>query len=110
VLLPGNDDEVHPLADCAICLHLNETPRLTTGTVGLLTASERIVGEAIERIGEIGPESHVVVYACPEHVVDIYRGRVDGVRMAWRLTEAPGNTPLTLNPRRNHEVASSSPA
>ncbi len=96
------------MADCAICLHLNESPRLTAGTVGLLTASERILGVALDRIGDIGQESHVIVHACPEHVVDIYRGRVDGVRMAWRLTESPDDR-TTLNRRQSHAATSSSP-
>lgn len=96
------------LADCAICLHLNEDPRGTAGTVGLLTAAPTILRAAIDHIGEIGLESHVVVHACPEHVVDVYRGRVAGVRMAWRFSNLEAET----NPsgRRSPAEVSSSRA
>lgn len=95
------------MANCAICLHLNETPRLTAGTVGLLTAAPTIVEAALDRISEIGSESHVLVHACPEHVVDVYRGRVDGVRMAWRFTPTEGDAPTLTGRRSRAEVSSS---
>ena len=97
------------MANCAICLHLNESPRLTTGTVGLLTSAPAIVGAALDRISEIGAESHVLVHACPEHVVDVYRGRVDGVRMAWRFSGMEADA-VTPGGRRNPAEVSSSRA
>lgn len=95
------------MANCAICLYLNESPRMTAGTVGLLTAAPAILGAAVDRISEIGSESHVVVHACPEHVVDVYRGRVDGVRMAWRFSNLDVDG-ATRNAPRSHAEASSS--
>lgn len=71
---------------CAICQHLSTTPRIATGTVGLLTAVPSLLNAAVDRYVAAGPEQHVVVNACPEHVVDVYRGRIEGVKMAWRLT------------------------
>lgn len=78
------------MSSCALCMHLEVPPRPATGTVGLLTAVPVLLDLAIERFAEIGDETHVVVHACPEHVVDVYRGRLTGVRMAWRLAEPTG--------------------
>lgn len=75
---------------CALCMHLETPLRHAGGTVGLLTTAPVLLDLAVERVAEIGEETHVVVYACPEHVVDVYRGRVPGVRMAWRLAEPTG--------------------
>ena len=91
---------------CAICQHLSLPPQNAAGTVGLLTAERAIVGAALDSFGAAGPEQHVVVHACPEHVVDVYRGRIDGVRMAWRLSE---DVASPVNPR-NPSAASASPA
>ena len=72
---------------CAICLYLELPPRDATGTVGLMTAESSLLDSALDNMGEVAGDTHVIVHACPEHVVDVYRGRVDGVRMAWRLCE-----------------------
>jgi len=77
------------LPDCAICEHLSMPPRHATGTVGLLTGKAVIVAAAVDRLGTSGAEQHIMVAACPEHVVDVYRGRIEGVKMAWRLSEEP---------------------
>lgn len=74
---------------CAICMHFALPPQVATGTVGLLTGSPRIVAAAVDRLGGTGEDQHIVVNACPEHVVDVYRGRVLGVRMAWKATTEP---------------------
>lgn len=75
---------------CALCIYLEVPPRQATGTVGLLTAVPALCELKLDQIGVIGHESHIIVHACPEHVVDVYRGRIDGVRMAWRLAEPTG--------------------
>ncbi len=75
---------------CALCMHLEAPPRQATGTVGVLTSVPVLLDAALDRLGETAGESHVIVHACPEHVVDVYRGRIEGVRMAWRLVEATG--------------------
>jgi hypothetical protein len=91
---------------CAICQHLAMPPRTATGTVGLLTGAQAIVVAALDRFGEAGSEQHVVVHACPEHVVDVYRGRIEGVKMAWRLSDEP----TTAASLRSPGAASASPA
>lgn len=74
---------------CAICEHLALPPRPATGTVGLLTDSASMNVAAIDHLGAQGNERHLVVHACPEHVVDVYRGRIQGMRMAWKLATEP---------------------
>ena len=88
---------------CAICQHLSVSPNAVAGTVGLLTREPKISAAAIERLGNVDGEEHIVAACCPEHVVDVYRGRIDGVRMAWRLSEDH------LTPR-SPAAASASPA
>ena len=90
---------------CAICEYLSEPPRTAAGTVGLLTDAQALLDAALDRHGSSGIEQHVVVPACPEHVVDVYRGRIPGIQMAWRLGESKPN-PLRQNPA----AASASPA
>ncbi len=75
--------------NCAICEHLELPPRHATGTVGLLTGSVTMDKSAVDHLGWDGDEQHVVVHACPEHVVDVYRGRIEGMRMAWKLSTEP---------------------
>jgi hypothetical protein len=92
---------------CAICQHLAVPPSDAAGTVGLLTSAPTLVREAIDNLGMSSEnEQHIVVYACPEHVVDVYRGRVAGVRMAWRLDAEPASTRLPQSPA----ATSASPA
>ncbi|MEX0784751.1 MAG: hypothetical protein WD557_19110 [Dehalococcoidia bacterium] len=71
---------------CAVCDLLGNDPRPTTSTIGLNTSLPSLIAHARERLddGE-GANAHVVVPVCPEHVVDVYRGRVAGVSMAWRV-------------------------
>ena len=75
---------------CAICEHLALLPQHATGTVGLLTDLPTLDRLAVDHLGWEGDQQHVLVHACPEHVVDVYRGRIEGMRMAWRLTTGPG--------------------
>ena len=86
---------------CAICLYFGEEPRPATGSVGLLTRVPALIEAALDRIGASADGEHVVVAGCPEHVVDVYRERVPGVRMAWRLGEAP------VTPHRQSPAAAS---
>ena len=74
---------------CAICEHLSLPPRPATGTVGLFTDSVSMDESAIDHLGSEGSERHLIVHACPEHVVDVYRGRISGMRMAWKLATEP---------------------
>ena len=93
------------MQSCAICEYLSEPPRNAAGSVGLLTDAQVLLDAALDTLGGSGKDRHVVVPACPEHVVDVYRGRIDGLRMAWRLGESSA-TPLRQNPA----ATSASPA
>lgn len=73
---------------CAVCMHLGLPPRISTGSIGLLSSSPALLRAAVDHIGDYDGVAHVVVNACPEHVVDVYRGRLQGVRMAWRVAAA----------------------
>lgn len=75
--------------ECAVCRYLGFEPRMTSSTVGVNTAIRPLLAEALDRLseGEQG-QAHVVLPVCPEHVVDIYRDRLAGVSMAWRLASA----------------------
>lgn len=77
------------MRECAVCLYLCLEPRGSSGTVGVNTALAGLVELAVQRL-DSGADTvaHILVAVCPEHVVDIYRGRVDGVSMAWRLAAA----------------------
>ncbi|MCC6266635.1 MAG: hypothetical protein IT300_03630 [Dehalococcoidia bacterium] len=70
---------------CAICQHLSTPARAAAGTVGLLTNAPDMVASAVDSFETVGTDQHIIVHACPEHVVDVYRGRIEGIRMAWRL-------------------------
>jgi hypothetical protein len=76
------------MRDCAICHYMSLEPRAASGVVGLNTAIPELVSSAFERLDRGGAEAHIMLGVCPEHVVDIYRERIDGVRMAWRLPVA----------------------
>lgn len=93
------------MALCAICEHLALPPQSATGTVGLFTAFEDMNEAAVDRLGWDGDDRHIVIHACPEHVVDVYRGRIEGMRMAWRLPIEP-----VPGPRRSRVAVSSSRA
>ncbi len=98
-----------PLDDCVICHHYGTKPRKAAGFVGLLTSIESIVNNAAERLDQGGgPAAHVVVPTCPEHAVDVYRGRVEGVAMAWKFAAAP-SSPVTELAPRSREGASAFP-
>ncbi|MCC7362961.1 MAG: hypothetical protein IT303_01195 [Dehalococcoidia bacterium] len=75
---------MHP---CAICRFLGMEPRYTTNVVGLRTRIEELHSHPGRTSLEGFDIEHVMLPACPEHVVEVYRGRVDGVAMAWRLPE-----------------------
>ena len=77
------------LRTCAICSHLCLEPCRASGHVGVWTASRALIERAEDVLpSPPGDEQHVVITVCPEHVVDIYRSRVPGVRMAWKLAPA----------------------
>lgn len=75
--------------ECAICHYFGLEARPTASTVGVNTGLPFLLREALEVLSEVpGSESHIVLAVCPEHVVDIYRDRLLGVSMAWKLAAA----------------------
>ena len=76
-------------AVCALCEILGEEPRAAQNTIGLQTVLPGLIARTLEPGVPSASEQHVLVHVCPEHVVDIYRGRVAGVTMAWRTAPAP---------------------
>jgi hypothetical protein len=85
------------LSPCAICQLSGQPGAPVTNPIGLLTSRAEILSAATHRFGTIEGEEHALVPVCPEHVVDIYRGRLPGIRMAWRLS--PGeHAPSTGGP------------
>jgi hypothetical protein len=81
---------LHP---CAICRFLGQEPRYTTNVVGLRTRIDELLHHPGRRTLAGFDIEHVMLPACPEHVVEVYRGRVEGVAMAWRMP-APAFAPL----------------
>jgi hypothetical protein len=74
------------MRSCTICAYLGLEPRQVNGAIGLNTAIPELIKAAPERLDRGGTNSaHVLLPVCPEHVVEIYRERIPGVAMAWRL-------------------------
>jgi hypothetical protein len=76
---------------CALCTLHGQPATPVANPIGLLTSRGDLLAAATHSYGEIDGEAHVLVPVCPEHVVDIYRGRVTAVRMAWRLGPSDGD-------------------
>lgn len=75
---------------CAVCRYLRLAPCEASGSVGLLTSIPELIFEATDQLESSDPnQPHIMLAVCAQHVVDIYRGRVAGVRMAWRLAPEP---------------------
>jgi len=72
---------------CAICQNLRKPPSPTKTVLGLRTALPELLARAITDFGTRGGLCHVLLPVCPEHAVDVYRGRVAGVEMAWRMPQ-----------------------
>lgn len=73
-------------SECTICRYLGTEPRMTTSSLGILTSIDALVEGCLNRFDDgSGPQAHLFVAVCPEHVVDIYRDRIAGVTMAWRM-------------------------
>ncbi len=78
--------------DCAVCRHLGFAPRATVSSLGLRTSIRGLIEASTARFDDgRDAEAHVLVPVCPEHVVDIYRGRLPGMLIAWRIAAIPAN-------------------
>lgn len=76
--------------NCAGCEVLGQDPRATQNTIAVHTVLPGLTARAQEQLAAEGAERHVIVHICPEHVVDVYRDRVAGVQMAWRMASVVG--------------------
>lgn len=74
--------------ECAICRHLGRTPRATMNVVGVVTELPDLLEMRMPGGADSGAEGASIA-ACPQHVVEIYRGRVPGVQMVWRTPATP---------------------
>lgn len=73
--------------DCVICHNMGGEGGGSINLVGIETSNENVVAGAARRLGSVGESrAHVLARVCSQHVVEIYRGRVPGVTMAWRAT------------------------
>ena len=54
--------------------------------LGLKTGHLELLAHAITRY-DVGDRerAHILLPVCPEHAVEVYRGRVPGVEMAWQV-------------------------
>lgn len=68
---------------CAICELLDMPPRRTASMLTVETRHASLLRRLDAATGV------VPVPVCPEHAVDVYRGRVAGVAMAWRVLRDP---------------------
>ena len=83
------------MQSCGVCLSLNLEPLPSSGSISVWTSSQALIERSSEQLGA-APDGaqHVVVAVCPEHVAEIYRGRIPGMTMAWKLSPAPVGRPL----------------
>lgn len=72
---------------CAVCLYLGIEPETSTSPVTIRTGVRALVMAGRRERTAGGPV--VVLDVCPAHAVDIYRGRIAGVQMAWRVIAGP---------------------
>lgn len=88
------------MQSCGVCLSLALEPRKASGSIGVWTSSTPLIERASDDLG-VAPdgERHIVVAVCPEHVAEIYRGRIPGMTMAWKLSPNQGMA-LPLAPVR----------
>ena len=72
--------------DCAICRHLGTELSRTGNVLGLKTEHMELLPHALTRYDlDDLDRAHILLPVCPEHAVDVYRGRVPGVEMAWQV-------------------------
>ena len=71
---------------CVICRHFNQADGGRTSLIGLTGNVDFLLDGAQTRLDDGAQDlPHVLAHVCPEHVVAVYRGRVPGVAMAWRV-------------------------
>lgn len=70
---------------CVICQYLGEPSTPGTSLVSIETTVPGL------RALMPGPDAHgaIATRLCAEHVIDVYRGRIEGVTMAWRVLAPP---------------------
>ena len=81
------------MQSCGVCLSLDLEPRTSSGSIGIWTSNPSLIAGASEQFGGAPDgDQHVVVAVCPEHVAEIYRGRIPGMTMAWKLSPPTSRT------------------
>ncbi len=83
------------MQSCSICFSLALDPRPASGSIGIWTSNAALIEHASAELA-VAPDGdrHVVVAVCPEHVVEVYRGQIPGLAMAWKLAPHPVERPL----------------
>jgi hypothetical protein len=77
------------LAACALCEHLALDPRPADNAIGVRTSSTLVIDRAQDRYTRSADgRTHILVPVCAEHAADVFRGRIEGVEMAWRLFQS----------------------
>ena len=71
---------------CALCDHFSLEPRPADNGIGVRTSSAAVIERAENRFFR-GPDgrTHIILPVCAEHAADVFRGRIEGVEMAWQL-------------------------
>ena len=73
---------------CALCEHLALEPRPADNSIGVRTSSRVVIDRAQDLFTRNAEGlTHILVPVCAEHAADVFRGRIEGVEMAWRLVE-----------------------
>lgn len=70
---------------CVLCQYRGEPS--TPGTS--LVSVETTLGPLRALMPAPDARGAIATRLCPEHVIDVYRGRIEGVTMAWRVLAHP---------------------
>ncbi|MCC6387220.1 MAG: hypothetical protein IT302_07560 [Dehalococcoidia bacterium] len=70
---------------CVICEYLGQASAPGTSLVSIETTLAPL--RALMPVPDV--HGAIATRLCPEHVIDVYRGRIEGVTMAWRVLAQP---------------------
>jgi len=73
-------------SQCSLCEHLALDPRPAENAIGVRTSSASVIDRAHDRFARSADgRTHILMPVCAEHAADVFRGRIAGFEMAWRL-------------------------